>query len=376
MSSAHRRINRRQLLVAGAMAASASQLTSSLSQATPKARAAPHVDPLSLVSTDLREPLARWRQDPGDFPINAQALARARKMSEPTSAPAPAPHCEERSIPGPKGAPNVRVFVINAAASGAQRPAILHIHGGGFVAGTADEVIPKLQRLAQEHNCVIVTVDYRLAPETRFSGSLADNYAALLWLHRSARSLGVDPSRIAVAGESAGGGHAAMLAIAARDRGEVPIAFQLLIYPMLDDRTGSSRPVPPYIGAYIWGPASNRFGWSSLLGVPAGSPAVPAGAVPARAESVAGLPPAFIGVGSIDLFVAENMEYARRLINSGVPTELCVVPGAYHGFDIIAPNAPTSVQFRATWGAALRRALELNDGKGTAAAQPGEIERG
>jgi acetyl esterase/lipase len=104
-------------------------------------------------------------------------------------------------------------------------------------------------------------------------------------------------------------------------------------------------------------PASNRYGWSSLLGVPAGSQVVPAGAVPARAGNLAGLPPAFIGVGSIDLFVDENVEYARRLINSGVPTELCVVPGGYHGFDIIAPEAATSKAFRATWSAALGKAL-------------------
>ena len=214
-----------------------------------------------------------------------------------------------------------------------------------------------MQQVAREHDCVVVTVDYRLAPETRFPGSLEDNYAALNWLRLSANLLGVDPSRIAVMGESAGGGHAAMLAIAARDRGEVPIAFQLLIYPMLDDRTGSSRQVPPYVGVYIWVPASNRFGWSSLLGVPAGSKTVPAGAVPARVENLAGLAPAFIGVGAIDLFVDEDVNYARRLINAGVPTELCVVPGGYHGFDIIAPDAARSIAFRAAWHAALAKAF-------------------
>jgi acetyl esterase/lipase len=204
---------------------------------------------------------------------------------------------------------------------------------------------------------VIVAVDYRLAPETPFPGSLEDNYAALKWLHDSADSLGVDPSRIALMGASAGGGHAAMLAIAARDRGEVPIAFQLLIYPMLDDRTGSSRHVPPHMGKYIWVPDSNRFGWSSLLGVPAGSRVVPAGAVPARVENLAGLPPVFIGVGSVDLFVDEDVDYARRLLDSGVSTELCVVPGAYHGFDIIAPEASVSKAFWATWSAALSKAF-------------------
>jgi acetyl esterase/lipase len=252
------------------------------------------------------------------------------------------------------------VYVINAGASDRKRPAILHIHGGGFVAGTAVEAIAPMQQVALDHDCVIVTVEYRLAPETRFPGSLEDNYAALKWLYDSASSLGVDSSRIAVMGLSAGGGHAAMLTIAARDRAEVPIAFQLLSYPMLDDRTGSSRHVPPYIGAYLWVPASNRFSWSSLLGVPAGSQRVPAGAVPARVENLAGLPPAFIGVGSIDLFVDEDVAYARRLIDSGVPTELRVVPGAYHGFDLFAPEAPVSKAFRETWNAALARAFATN----------------
>jgi acetyl esterase/lipase len=358
MMSPRNLLSRRELLAAGGAAAAASSVAPLAAWAAAAAtRAIPGLDPLSLVNPELLDALARWRKDPGDFPIDAKNLAEFRKLSM-ASLPPPTTPYEKRSIPGPKGAPDVSVFVINAAAIHRPRPAILHIHGGGFIAGTVDEVVPKLQRIAREHDCVIVTVDYRLAPETRFPGSLEDNYAALKWLHASAGSLGVDPRRIAVMGESAGGGHAAMLAIAARDRGEVPIVFQLLIYPMLDDRTGSSRRVPSHIGAYIWMPASNRFGWSSLLGVPAGSSTVPAGAVPARVGILAGLPPAFIGVGSIDLFVDEDVDYARRLIDSGVSTELCVVPGGYHGFDIIAPEASVSKAFRATWNAALAKALE------------------
>lgn len=345
--------------MAGGVAAAASSVAPLAAWAASAAPSVPGIDPLSLVNPELRGPLERWRNDPGDYPINATNLARVRKLSE-ASSPLPTPRYEERSIPGPKGAPDVRVFVINAAAGERRRPVVLFIHGGGFIAGTAAEVIPKLQQIARENDCVAVAVDYRLAPETRFPGSLEDNYAALKWVHGSATALGVDPSRIVVMGGSAGGGHAAMLSIAARDRGEVPIAFQVLIYPMLDDRTGSTRQVPPYIGAYIWVPASNRFGWTSLLGVPAGSQVVTAGAVPARCDNLTGLPPTFIGVGSVDLFVDENVAYARRLIDSGVPTELCVVPGGYHGFDIIAPEAPVSKAFRATWSAALAKALGSN----------------
>jgi acetyl esterase/lipase len=148
-----------------------------------------------------------------------------------------------------------------------------------------------------------------------------------------------------------------MLAIAARDRGEVPLVYQALVYPMLDDRTGSTRSVPPYMGVVIWVPESNRFGWSSLLGVPAGSAHVPYGAVPARIDNLSGLPPAFIGVGSIDLFADEDIEYARRLVDAGVATELNVVPGAFHGFDLFA-NTSIARQFNAALEAALRRAFK------------------
>ena len=251
----------------------------------------------------------------------------------------------------------MHVYVINAGdASGGPRAAIVHIHGGGFITGDAKSAIRSLQETALALNCVIVTVDYRLAPETRFPGSLEDNYAALKWLYANASELGVDRNRIAVMGESAGGGHAAMLAIAARDRGEVPLIYQALIYPMLDDRTGSTRKMPPYMGMVIWSADDNRYGWTSLLGVPAGSRKVPYGSVPARVENLNGLPPAFIGVGSIDLFADEDVEYARRLLNAGISTELHVVPGAFHAFDIM-PGGRVSSQFRDALMNALQEAL-------------------
>ena len=354
-------VSRRELLKAGGIAAAAGSVVPSLVCAAESARSIAHVAPVSLVDPELLPPLESFLKSGGDDVLGAKNLQQARKLWV-TSSAAPAPVYEERSIPGPNGAPEVHVIVINAATSKDKRPVILHIHGGGFVAGTAAQGVPRLQQLAHDHDCVIVTVDYRLAPETRFPGSLEDIYAALKWLHHSAESLGVDPSRIVLMGESSGGGHAAMLAIAARDRGEVSIAFQLLIYPMLDDRTGSSRQVPAHIGSNVWVPAENRFAWSSLLGVPAGSRTVPAGAVPARVESLGGLPPAFIGVGSLDLFVDEDIDYAKRLINWGVQTELLVVPGAYHGFDVIAPEAAPSKAFHANWTAALARALERGGG--------------
>ena len=264
------RISRREVLAAGGTAAIVTALAPFGAPAASKPSTAPAdpIDPISLVNPELRAALERYRKEAGDYPINAGNLARVRKLA--VSAPLPSPHFEERLIPGSQGAPDVHLFVINAAVHDRLRPGMLFIHGGGFIADAASEFVSKLQRMALEHDCVIVAVDYRLAPETRFPGSLEDNYAALKWLHDSANSLGIDSSRVVVMGESAGGGHAAMLTIAARDRGEVPIAFQLLLYPMLDDRTGSSRQIPPYIGKYVWVRESNRFGWTSLLGVPAG----------------------------------------------------------------------------------------------------------
>ncbi len=164
-------------------------------------------------------------------------------------------------------------------------------------------------------------------------------------LHDHAGELGADPARIALMGESAGGGHAAMLAIAARDRGEVPIVYQAPIYPMLDDRTGSTQMPPPQAGAFIWRPVDNRFAWTCFLGMPAGAAAVPYGAVPARVEDFRDLPPAFIAVGSIDLFVDEDVEYARRLTDAVVPVELHVYPGCFHAFDMLPTD--TAARYRA-----------------------------
>jgi acetyl esterase/lipase len=181
-------------------------------------------------------------------------------------------------------------------------------------------------------------------------------------MHENAAEIGADPARIAILGESAGGGHAAMLAIAARDKGSYPICFQALIYPMLDDRTGTSRDVPEHIGAFGWNAETNRFGWECFLGQTPGTDSVPAEAVPARVENLAGLPPTFIGIGTLDLFVAENLAFATRLIEAAVPTELVVVPGAIHGFDTLAKESGAARRFTSIKLAALRRAFGLAEG--------------
>jgi acetyl esterase/lipase len=309
---------------------------------------------LQLVAPELRPALAAWPAL--DITADTLATVRGRGFGDVESPPG-APLAIERRIPGPVPGSTLRLLIIDPAPGTRNRPALLHLHGGGYVVGTPEISTPRNQRYAMECGCVVVSVDYRLAPETAFPGALEDNHAALRWLYDNADALGVDANRIGVGGESAGGGHAAALAIAARERGQVPVAFQFLVYPMLDDRTGTSRKVSPFIGEFIWTAVSNDFGWSSLLGVPAGSQTVPEGAVPARIKDLGRLPPAFIGVGALDLFIEEDLEYARRLIAAGVPVEVHVAAGAYHGFDGLAPETAPARHFSATLVAALRRLI-------------------
>jgi acetyl esterase/lipase len=308
-------------------------------------------DPYSLVDPEF---LPALKQFPAAVDLSVEIVRKFRQSPRLPPLPGPAPQPVERHIPGPPGAPEVRLWVVDPAPAEKSKPVLLHMHGGGFMMPDP-WLLPRLQGIATDCHCVVVSVDYRLAPETRYPGSLEDNYAALKWVHAHAAELGIDRSRIAVGGESAGGCHAASLAIHARDRTDVPSVFQLLIYPGLDDRTGSTRPAPPAVGHFMWNASANRLAWSSLLGVPAGSSRVPAAAVPARVATVAGLPPAWIGVGALDLFVEEDMEYARRLVHAGVATELLVVRGAFHGFDLVVPDAEASKQFSASWKSALRK---------------------
>jgi acetyl esterase/lipase len=261
----------------------------------------------------------------------------------------------ERYIPGPQGAPDVRVLVYLPKNVSTPTPAILWIHGGGYVIGNADQADLDVKRIVSSVGCAAVSVDYRLAPETPYPGPVEDCYAALKWLYTNASDLGVDSTRIAIGGDSAGGGLTATLALLTRDRGEVPLVFQLLIYPMLDDRTVTADP-HPYAGEFIWTADHNRFGWTSLLGQEPGGPDVSPYAAAARAEQLEGLPPAFIGVGTLDLFLEEDLEYARRLMRAGVPTELHVYPGAFHAFPIMA-EAKVSQAFIRDYLDALARAF-------------------
>lgn len=322
------------------------------------ASVAPENDALRMVDPELRDGARMILARPLPDPLDPAAIRAMRQKAPPPAPPLAKPAIDLRRIPGAPGHPEVSIAVIGARVGGAPRPAVLHIHGGGFIVGRMQDTFPASQRLSEELGCVVVEVEYRLSPETAFPGPLEDCHAALVWLHANAAALGVDPARIAVMGESAGGGLAAMVAIAARDRDSVPLCYQVLLYPMLDDRTGSTRRVPPFIGTIGWNEAGNRVGWASLLGQPAGAASVPPGAVPARIASFAGLPPTFIGVGAIDLFAEEDIAYAQALIAAGVPTHLLVIPGAYHGFDFIAPASRAARTFTESWKSALSAAFQ------------------
>jgi acetyl esterase/lipase len=235
-------------------------------------------------------------------------------------------------------------------------PALLWIHGGGYVLGNvqADDLLAKGMTLAL--NCVVASVEYRLAPEHPFPAPLEDCYAALKWLAGSADQLGINPARIAIGGASAGGGLAAGLGLLARDRAEVDVCYQLLVYPMIDD-TNVEQAGPGVPDAPLWTRVNNLLGWRAYLGQEPGSEGVSAYAAPFRAEDVRGLPPTFIGVGTPDLFLDEDIAYAQRLIRSNVPTELHVYADGFHGFDQFAADTDTAQRFVGEYARLLKRAL-------------------
>ena len=219
---------------------------------------------------------------------------------------------------------------------GGNGSAVLWIHGGGFMLGDARMDDALCARLAADTEATVAAVDYRLAPAHPYPAALDDCDEALSWL---ADHADVDPTRIAVAGASAGGGLAAALALRIRDRGEISLAAQVLIYPMLDDRTGC-RPDPDPGTRRLWNAASNRLGWSAYLG-----DADPGGVAPARQADLHGLAPSWIGVGTLDVLHDEAVRYADRLKAAGVHTEVCTVPGAFHGFDAVAPKTEVARNF-------------------------------
>jgi acetyl esterase/lipase len=263
---------------------------------------------------------------------------------------------EERQIPGPAGAPDLSVLILRPARGQGPWPGVYHTHGGGMVMGTNRSGADELALWVDEVGMVAVSVEYRVAPEHPHPAPAEDCYAGLVWTGAHCAELGIDPGRLMIAGSSAGGGLAAGTALMARDRGGPTLSNQILICPMLDDRciTPSSQELD---GEGTWDRTSNVVAWTALLGDARGGPDVSPYAAPARATDLAGLPAAFIDVGSVDTFRDEDIDYAARLSQAGVPAELHVWPGGFHGFDEVAPNSALGQAARAARLGYLRRAV-------------------
>lgn len=238
-------------------------------------------------------------------------------------------HRHERGI-------TLRVYRKNGGA--ATKPCLVWIHGGGMVLGTIETDDLLCSVYAERLDAVVVSVDYRVAPEFPHPTPVEDCHAGLAWAVANAEKLGIDPARVAIAGSSAGAGLAAATALYARDHGGPKLAFQCLIYPMLDDRceTPSAKELETIA---TWSTKSNRTGWNALLAGKRGAPDVPIYAAPARATDLSGLPPAIVQVGELDVFRDEDIDYALRMMRAGIPVELHVYPGATHAFDTLAPTS-------------------------------------
>lgn len=258
--------------------------------------------------------------------------------------------------PGWKGAPEVKVRRYAPVDQADELPCLYWIHGGGHVQGSIDQDDPVMSRIVEDVGCVVLSVEWRHAPEHPFPASLDDCYAGLTWSVDHAADLLVDPERIVIGGASSGGGSAAGLALRLRDEGGPAVILQLLVYPMLDDRneTPSSFEIND---PRVWNRGSNLIAWRHYLGDAVGSDAVSPYAAPARATELEGLPPAFVAVGDLDLFLDEDLTYAQRLLQQGVPVELHVYAGAFHGFDLLDPEAGISRRMIRDRDDALRRAF-------------------
>jgi triacylglycerol lipase len=288
---------------------------------------------LNLVDPELRDAAASLEP----FKLNPASIPLMREAFLVTATADPellAIRCRSIDVPG--GCSSVPLVVYEPQSPCSKSAVILDIHGGGFLFGSAAMNDRQNRALVRGLEVPVVSVNYRLAPEHAYPTALEDCIAAFRWCKDLVKSPGTESGTVIVLGNSAGGGLAAALSLRLRDSGEELPDGMVLLSPMLDDRTDDST---ERIG---WSGENNHFAWTSLLGVEAGSQGVPCHAAPARAESLAGMPPTFISVGSVDLFAAENIDFARRLLLADVPTELHVYPGAFHGFARFAPDASVS----------------------------------
>jgi acetyl esterase/lipase len=257
-------------------------------------------------------------------------------------------------IPSADPKKQIRLRLYTPAYVTSSLPVLIWLHGGGYVMGRPEM---DAHLCAEYVRSGRVSVDYRYAPQHPFPAGLEDSYTALKWVVAQGKTRPFDPQRLAVGGASAGGGLAAALAQFAHDQQEINLALQLLVYPMLDDRTSLRSDLPADASYITWGTKNNRFGWEAYLQKPCGAEDVPPYAVPARRSNLSGLPPAWVGVGSLDLFYDENVAYAQKLQEQGVECQLYTVPGAFHGFDVFDQQIPVVKQFQEAQIEALKKYL-------------------
>lgn len=293
--------------------------------------------------------------------LDLSDIAAARVGLDALSEGMPAPEMpasiavEDHMVPGFDGH-EVLVRTYRPDTGRASSPALYWIHGGGMVLGDVSMNDASCAEIAHELDVVVASVDYRLAPEFPYPVPMEDCYSGLEWFFQSADQFGVDTDKIAIGGASAGGGLAAGLALLARDRKQLNPCFQLLTYPMIDDRneTPSSEAITD---TRVWNRAANLAGWDAYLDGQAGGDDVPIYAAPSRAVDLRGLPPAIITVGDLDMFLDEDIAYAQALLQAGVPTELHVYPGAFHGSNTFVTDSDISQRWKRDEMAALTRAL-------------------
>jgi acetyl esterase/lipase len=310
-----------------------------------------------LIDPESREPLDQLQAFlPGGFNAIPDIVARRQTAAQLLAAIEVPPNDnvthEDRTVPGPEGAPDISVRVYRPVNASGTLPGVYYIHGGGMILGTVESENTPAEQICEQVGAVVVSVEYRLAPENPHPAQAEDCYAGLVWMARNAAELGFDPERLAVYGGSAGGGLTIAVALMARDRGFPAIRFQMPIYPMIDDanETPSSYEITD-IG--VWDRDGNIEAWGWYLG---GGKA-DYYAAPSRCEDLSGLPPAYIDVGTCDLFRDEDIAFAMRLMQAGVPTELHVNPGAYHASEVLAPQAELSRRIWERRFDALRRGL-------------------
>jgi len=309
------------------------------------------MDFMNRVNPELRELLTIF--PPLNLPAGLEAARQAPVIPVPESNYV---RNSTRYIAGGDGQEMLVKLYEPARQDGSKLPAVLWIHGGGYVIGHPDGDDGICQTFVEEANCVVVSVDYRLAPEHRYPAAIEDCYSALVWMTNAAEELNIDLSRVAIAGMSAGGGLTAALALMARDRGGPAIAFQMPLYPMVDDRNETPSSYEITDDRAIWNRGNNLAAWHMYLGEH-GNGEVSPYAAPARAKNLANLPPTYTCVGQLDPFRDETIQYVARLAQAGVPVEFHIYPGGYHAFEFLNPTSEIGQRATNQYVQALSRAL-------------------